>query len=105
MLVLPPGYSKQNITFVQAPALGKSNLLADESNNHVIYRIASNRCSAVKWKGYHYSLSFPKSYALFYNVFSDVIFYPRVLQYFRVSKTLPALVIVALLIWHSSYRA
>ena len=47
MLVLPPGYSKQNITSVQAPALGKRNLLADGSNNHVIYRIASNRCSAV----------------------------------------------------------
>jgi len=45
--VFYPGYSKQNITSVQAPVLGKKNLLADESNNHVIYRIASNRCSAV----------------------------------------------------------
>ena len=27
----------------------------------------------------------------FCNIFSDVIFYPCILQYFRVSKTMPAL--------------
>ena len=36
------------------------------------------------------------------NVFSDVLFYPRVLQKFMVSKTIPAPVcLVALMIWHS----
>ena len=35
-----------------------------------------------------------------------MIFYPRVLQYFRVSKTIPVLAcLVALMIWHSCYRA
>jgi len=72
-----------------------------------MYYIASlakfdDRCSTVwahrqdQWEGNNYSLSFrrmrEKIYATFYNVFSDVIFHPRVLQYFRVSKTIPALV-------------
>ena len=40
------------------------------------------------------------------NVFSDVTFYSCVLQYYRVSKSLPALAcLVALMIWHSCYRA
>ena len=38
-----------------------------------------------QWKGKNYRLSFPeeveKSYFYSHNVFSDVIFYPRVLQY------------------------
>ena len=42
----------------------------------------------------------------FYNVFSDVIFYPRILQYFGVSKTIPALAyLVTLTIQHSCYSA
>ena len=72
-----------------------------------MYYIASlakfdNRCSTVwarrqdQWEGNNYSLSFrsmrEKIYTFFfYNVFLDVIFYPRVLQYFWVSKTIPAL--------------
>ena len=40
-----------------------------------------------KWKGKKYCLSFPeeaeKSYLLFYNVFSDVIFYLRVGAYYN----------------------
>ena len=39
--VFYPGYSKQNITSVQPPILGKRNRLADESNNYVLYCIAS----------------------------------------------------------------
>ena len=47
-----------------------------------------------------------KSYVLFYNVFLNVIFYPRVLQKFQVSKNIPVPVcLVALMIWHSGYRA
>ena len=42
----------------------------------------------------------------FYSVFLDMIFYPRILQYFQVSKTIPALAyLVALTIQHSCYRA
>ena len=45
-----------------------------------------------QWKGkyFHFGEGGKKSYALFYNVFSDLIFYPRILQKFRVSKTIPA---------------
>ena len=39
--VFYPGYSKLNITSVQAPVLGRKNLLADKSDNNVIYCIAS----------------------------------------------------------------
>ena len=71
-----------------------------------MYYIASlakfdNRCSMVwarrqdQWEGNNYSLSFrrmrKKIYAIFYNVFSDMIFYPRILQYVRVLKTIPPL--------------
>ena len=39
---------------------------------------------------------------LFYNIFSNAIFYPCILQYFQVSKSIPALAcLVALMIWHS----
>ena len=42
----------------------------------------------------------------FYIVFSDVIFYFHVLQKFRISKTISLPVcLVALMIWHSCYRA
>ena len=34
-----PGYSKRNVTSVQAPVLGKENLLADKSDNNVFYYI------------------------------------------------------------------
>ena len=38
--------------------------------------------------------------------FSDMIFYPRILQQSRVSKTFPALAcLVSLVIWHSCYHA
>ena len=41
-----------------------------------------------------------KSYTLFYNVFLDLIIYPRILQKFRVTKTIPTPVcLVALMIW------
>ena len=49
-----------------------------------------------------------KSYVLFYNEFSDMIFYPRVLCTTKVSgiETIPAIAcLVALMIWHSCYRA
>ena len=39
--VFYPGYSKRNITSVQAPVLRKKNLLADKSDNNVLYRIVS----------------------------------------------------------------
>ena len=72
-----------------------------------MYYIASlakfdNHCSTVralvrKTNGRGTTIVFPfegcgkKFTRFFYTVFSDVIFYPRVLQYFRVSKTIPAL--------------
>ena len=54
------------------------------------------------------SLSFPeeveRSY-LFYNVFSDEVFNPGILQQSRISKTIPApAYLVALMICHCSYR-
>ena len=39
--VFYPGYSVQNITSVQAPVLGKKNILADKADNNVLYHIAS----------------------------------------------------------------
>ena len=39
--VFYPGFSKRNTTSVQAPILGKRILLADKSDNHVLYHIAS----------------------------------------------------------------
>ena len=35
------GFSKRNTTSVQAPILGKRILLADKSDNHVLYHVAS----------------------------------------------------------------
>ena len=35
------GFSKRNTTSVQAPILGKRILLADKSDNHVLYHITS----------------------------------------------------------------
>ena len=77
--VFYPRYSKRNITFVQAPVLGKK-----ESTNGKSYYIASlakfdNRCSMVwarrqdQWEGNNYSLSFQrmreKIYAFFTTYF------------------------------------
>ena len=39
--VFYPGCSKRNITSVQAPVLKRTNLLVNESNNHILYRITS----------------------------------------------------------------
>ena len=114
------GFSKRNITFIQAPILRKKILLADKSDNHVLYRHQPNFVTAAAWyglickangrKGKNYCLSFPeeveKSYSLFYNVFLDVILYPCVLQQSWVLNTIPApACLVALMIWHSCYRA
>ena len=105
---------------VQAPVLERKNLQVDKSDNTVLYRIASQI-----WKLLQYGIGsyatpmagatttiFPfegigqKFMRCFYNIFLDVIFYPGVLQYFRVSKTIPALAcLVALTIWHSCYCA
>ena len=116
--VFYPGYSKRNITSVQAPVLGKKNVLADKSDNNVLYRIAGQIWQPLQYgmarpiNGRATTIVFPfegcgkKVTHCFYNIFLDVIFYPRLLQYFRVSKTIPALAcLVALMIWHSSYRA
>jgi len=61
-----------------------------------------------QWKdktfGIFFSEEAAKSYALFYNVFSDVIFHPRVVQTFWVSKIIPVPVcLVAVMSWHSCY--
>ena len=75
-----------------------------------------NHCSTVwahrqnQWEGNNYSLSFrrmqKKSMHCFYNIVSDLIFYMCVLQYFCVSKTIPALACpVARMMWHSCYLA
>ena len=39
--VFYPGFSKRNITSVQAPVLRKEILLVDKCNNHVLYHVAS----------------------------------------------------------------
>jgi len=39
--VFYPGYSKRNITSVQAPVLGKKDLRTHKSDDNVLYRIAS----------------------------------------------------------------
>ena len=59
--VFYPGYSQRNIKSVQAPFLGKKNLLVDKSDNHVYYIVSlakfGNRCSMVlahrqdQWEG------------------------------------------------------
>ena len=49
--VLYLGYSKRNITSVQAPVLGKNILLADKSDNHVLHRRWSNFVTAAAWYG------------------------------------------------------
>ena len=87
----------------------------------IMYYIASlakfgNHCSTVwvhrqnQWEGNNYSLSFrrmqKKSMHCFFNIFSDLIFYLCVLQYFCVSKTILALACpVAQMMWHSCYLA
>ena len=60
-----------------------------------------------QWKGKNYSLSFSEEVEKKLSiVFSDVIFYPRALQKFRVLKTIPVpACLVAVIIWHSCYRA
>ena len=87
------GFSKRNITSVQAPILGRKILLADKSDNHVLYRRYPNFLTAAACYGLvckangrartilsFLSVGGRKSYLLFYNVFSTVIFYPSVLQ-------------------------
>ena len=87
-----------------------------QTNLIIMYYITSlakfgNCCSMVhrqgQWKGKYFSLSFSEEAAKqFYNVLSDVIFYPHILQQSRVSNPIPAPVcLVALMIWHCCYRA
>ena len=61
------GFSKRNITSVQAPVLGKRILLADKPGNHVLYRVGSQIWQLLQhgmgsyvgqWKVKNYSLSF-----------------------------------------------
>ena len=68
--------------------LGKRILLADKSDDYVLYHIAiakfGNCCSMLvfpfRWR-------WQRSYVLFCDVFSDVIFYPHVLQQLQGWKT------------------
>ena len=83
------GYSKRNITSVQAPVLGKNVLLADKSDNHVLYSRWSNFVTAAAWyglvckaNGRARTIVFPfrkrqkkLRVVLYTNGFSDVIFY------------------------------
>ena len=115
------GFSKRNVTSLQAPTIGKRILQADKSDNHVIYHIASQiwqllqdgmGSQALGKASVRASiLVFPvqrrqqRSYALFHNVFLDMIFYPCILQKLRVSKPIPAPASLdALMIWHSYYH-
>ena len=106
--------SKQSITSVQAPILGKKILLVDECDNHVLFHVASqiwqllqhvmgSQARPIEGRELWYFLfggGGKKKKALFYNVFSGVIFYPHVL------KTIPVPVcLLVLMIWHSCYRA
>ena len=66
------GFSKQNITSVQAPILGKKILLVDKCDNHVLYCIASQiwhllqhgiGCRQGQWKGKNFGISFSEEAA------------------------------------------
>ena len=71
------GFSKRNTTSVQTPILGKRILLADKCDDYVLYHITidkfSNCCSMLVFP---FQRRRQRSYMLFCNVFSDVIFYP-----------------------------
>ena len=71
---------------------GKRILLADESDDYVLYHIAiakfGNCCSMLVFP---FRRRRQRSYVFFCNVFSDVIFYPKVLQQLRGLKTIPVL--------------
>ena len=80
--VVYPGYSKRNITSVQAPVLEKKN---QRTNLIIMYYIASlakfdNRCSTVwahrqdQWEGNNYSLSFRRMRKKIYAIFLQRIF-------------------------------
>ena len=89
--------SKQSSTqdlakeILQTPILRKRILLADKSDDYVLYHIAiakfDNCCSMLVFRFRRRR----QSYVLFCDVFSDVIFYPHVLQQLRWLKTIPVL--------------
>ena len=74
------GYSKRNITSVQAPVLGKKNPLMDKSDNIASLAKFDNRCSTVwarrqdQWEGNNYSLSFRRMRKKIYMFFLQRIF-------------------------------
>ena len=79
--VFYPGYNKRNITSVQAPVLGKKNLLTDKSDNNVASLAKfDNRCSTVwarrqdQWEGNDYGLSFRRMRKKVYAIFLQRIF-------------------------------
>ena len=90
--------SKQSSTrdlakeILQTPILRKRILLADKSDDFVLYHIAiakfGNCCSMLVFP---FRRRRQRSYVLFCDVFSDVIFYPHVLQQLRGLKTIPVL--------------
>ena len=94
--------------------LGKRILLADKSGNHVLYHITSQILQLVQ----HVSLSFSEGAAEKLRVVLQCIFRSDFLflctrnrksenlQWLWVLKTIPApACLVALMIWHSCYRA
>ena len=102
--VFYPGYSRQNIN--QFKHLSSEKRIYQWTSLIIMYYITSlakfGNCYTTvwarrqdQWEGNNYSLSFQrmrkKFTHCFYNVFTDVIFYPHILQYFQVSKTIPAL--------------
>ena len=90
--------SKQSFTqdlaeeILQTPILRKRILLADKPDDYVLYHIAiakfGNCCSMLVFPFWRRQ---QRSYVLFCNVFSDVIFYPHILQQLRGLKTIPEL--------------
>ena len=86
-----PGFSKRNTISVQTPILRKGSL-ADKSDDYVLYHIAiakfGNCCSLLVFP---FRRRRQRSYVLFCDVFSDVIFYPHVLQQLRGLKSIPVL--------------
>ena len=78
--VFYPGYSKRNITSVQAPVLGKRNLLTGKSDNIASLAKFENRCSTV-WArrqdqrdGNNYSIFFRRMWKKIYAIFLQRIF-------------------------------
>ena len=78
--------------------------IADKSDNHVLYHIASQVWQLLQYVSLSFSEEAAKKLRIVLQYILDVIFYPCVLQQFWVLKTIPTpAFVVAVMIWHSCY--